>query len=354
MASLPAPATQAPELFRPARTGLALGALLLVSIVANLRLGAVPIEWRDLAALVGIGTADPGTQAVLAGIRLPRVLAALFVGAALAVSGAALQALFRNPLAEPALLGVSTGAALGASAWFVFGAGALAGLASIDALRPFLLPLLSFGGALAAVAIVLWLGRGGGPGATVLMLLVGIGVNAIGGALIGLATYISTDTEMRALSMWLLGSLAQTEWQVLIPATALAGLATILLMRNHRALDLLVLGETSARHLGVDTDRLRLRLGLLTAIAVGAAVSLSGIIGFVGLVVPHMLRMAAGPGHRALLPLSALGGAALLATADLAARLVALPAEAPVGVLMALVGAPAFIWMLLQQHGKWR
>lgn len=353
MASLSVPAGEAPALSRVARTGVALGALLLASILANLRFGAVPIHWADLAALAGIGTADPAAHAVLTGIRIPRLFAALFVGAALAVSGAALQALFRNPLAEPGLLGVSTGAALGAAIWFVSGAGAFAGLASLDLLRPFLLPLLSFGGALAAVSLVLWLGRSGGPGATILMLLVGIGVNAVGGALIGLATYISTDTEMRALSTWLLGSLAQTEVQVLLPAAGLAGLATILLMRNHRALDLLVLGETSARHLGLDTDSLRLRIGLLTAVAVGAAVSLSGIIGFVGLVVPHMVRMAAGPQHRALLPLSALGGAALLATADLAARLVALPAEAPVGVLMALVGAPAFIWMLLQQHGKW-
>jgi iron complex transport system permease protein len=303
--------------------------------------------------MAGFGTGDPAALAVLTGIRLPRLIAALVVGASLAVSGTALQALFRNPLAEPALLGVSTGAALGAATWFLFAGSALAGLAAIDGLRPFLLPLLSFAGALLSVSLVLWLGRGGGDGATVLMLLVGIGINAIGGALIGLATYLSTDTEMRALSMWLLGSLAQTEWQLLLPASALAGAATLLLVRTHRALDLLVLGEAPARHLGVDTDRLRCSLGLLTAIAVGAAVSLSGLVGFVGLVVPHMLRLLAGPAHRALLPLSALGGALLLSLADLAARLVALPAEAPVGVIMALVGAPAFIWMLLGQRGRW-
>jgi iron complex transport system permease protein len=354
MATAAAPVSEPAAFPRPALAGLVLGAVLLVSILANLRFGAVPIGWGDLAALLGIGTGDPGAQAVLTGIRLPRLLAALVVGAALAVSGAALQALFRNPLAEPGLLGVSTGAALGAALWFVFGASALAGLAAIDLLRPFLLPLLSFGGALLAVSVVLALGRRGGPGATVLMLLVGIGINAIGGALIGLATYISTDTEMRALSMWMLGSLAQTEWQLLLPAAGLAGLSTLLLVRTHRALDLLALGEAPARHLGVDTDRLRLHLGLLTAVAVGASVSLSGIIGFVGLVVPHMLRMVAGPAHRALLPLSALGGAALLSAADLAARLVALPAEAPVGVVMALVGAPAFLWMLLRQGARWR
>jgi iron complex transport system permease protein len=339
---------------RPVLAGLALGGMLLVSVVANLRFGAVPIGWGDLAAMAGLGAGDPGALSVLGGIRVPRLLAALVVGAALAVSGAALQALFRNPLAEPGLLGVSTGAALGAALWFVFGASALGGLVSIDLLRPFLLPLLSFAGALLAVGLVLVLGRRGGAGATVLMLLVGIGINAIGGALIGLATYISTDTEMRALSMWMLGSLAQTEWQLVIPATGLAGLATLLLLQLHRRLDFLALGEAPARHLGVDTDRLRLTLGLLTAVAVGASVSLSGIIGFVGLVVPHMLRIVVGPGHRALLPLSALGGALLLSAADLAARLVALPAEAPVGVLMALVGAPAFLWMLLSRGAPWR
>lgn len=354
MAAAAGTALELPALSRPAVAGLLLGAALLVSVLANLRLGAVPIGWADLAAILGLGAGDPGAMAVLTGIRLPRLLASLVVGAALAVAGAALQALFRNPLAEPGLLGVSTGAALGAALWFVFGASALAGLAAIDVLRPFLLPLLSFGGALLAVALVLALGRRGGPGATVLMLLVGIGINAIGGALIGLATYISTDTEMRALSMWMLGSLAQTEWQLLIPAAGLAGLATLLLLRTHRPLDLLALGEASARHLGVDTDRLRLQLGLLTAVAVGASVSLSGIIGFVGLVVPHMLRTVVGPGHRALLPLSALGGAVLLSAADLAARLVALPAEAPVGVIMALLGAPAFLWMLLSGRARWR
>ena len=341
------------RLSHAAMVGAGLALVLALSVIANLRLGAVPVAWADLGGLIGISSADPGALAVLMGIRLPRLLAALAVGASLAVAGAALQALFRNPLAEPGLLGVSTGAALGAAAWFLFGAGLLSGFVSLDIARPFLLPIMSFAGALAAVGLVVWLGRSAGQGATVLMLLVGIGINAIGGAMIGLATYISTDIQMRALSMWLLGSLAQTEWAVLAPALGLIGLATVALVNRHRALDLLALGETPARHLGLDTDRLRWQIGLLTAIAVGAAVSLSGIIGFVGLIVPHMLRMAVGPAHRALLPLCALGGATMLSMADLAARLIALPAEAPVGVIMALIGAPAFIWMLLRRRGGW-
>jgi iron complex transport system permease protein len=183
------------------------------------------------------------------------------------------------------------------------------------------------------------------------MLLVGIGVNALGGAVIGLITYISTDAQLRALSVWLLGTLAQVEWVVLGPALAIVSLTAIGLLRTARLLDLLALGEDGARHLGVDVPRLRLLLAVQTAMAVGAAVSVAGIIGFVGLVVPHMLRLLVGPGHRSLLPLVAMGGALAVSIADLLARLVALPAEVPVGVVMACVGAPAFLWVLL---GTWR
>lgn len=351
MASMAATPAAASRHSRGALAIVGLSVALVLSIAANLRFGAVPVSGTDLLAAFGLADGDGGSVMVLREIRAPRILASLAVGAALALSGCALQALFRNPLAEPGLLGVSTGAALGAAVWFVFGAAWLAPLASIDMLRPFLLPLLSFLGALAAIGLVLSLGKRGGPQATVLMLLVGIGVNAIGAALIGLATYISTDTQMRALAIWMLGSFAQTEWAVLAPALLLIALASLGLAGTHRALDLLALGEAPARHLGIDTDRLRLKLGLLTAIAVGASVSLSGIIGFVGLIIPHMMRMAVGPGHRLLMPVSALAGATALSAADLVARTVALPAEVPVGVVMALVGAPVFIWMLL---ANWR
>jgi iron complex transport system permease protein len=335
----------------PGRTtvaGVALGGLLLLSIVLNLRFGAVPIATADMLAAFGLGEGDPGNVMVLREIRLPRLLSAIAVGATLALAGSALQALFRNPLAEPGLLGVSTGAAMGAAVWFVLGAALLAPLAAILWLKPFLLPGLAFLGALISILLVLSLGRRGGSGATVLMLLVGIGVNAIGAAIIGLATFMGTDTEMRALSIWLLGSFAQVEWHVLGPALLLMGIAAIGLLSTARLLDLLALGEAEARHLGVDTDKLRRRLGVLTAIAVGASVSISGIIGFVGLVVPHMIRLAVGPAHRALMPLAALGGALALSAADLVGRLIALPAELPVGIVTALVGAPLFIAMLLR------
>lgn len=350
MATLAAPAV-APRMAGPAALVLVGGVLALgLSILLNLMLGAVPLPaGQVLAALLPGTDADPAAAMVVRDIRLPRLLAALAVGAALAVAGAALQALFRNPLADPGLLGVSTGAALGAALWLVTGAGLAA--AAGPALAPFGLPLASFAGALAAIALVLGLGQRAGPSATILMLLVGIGVNALGGAVIGLVTYISTDAELRALSVWLLGTLAQVEWVVLAPALLVVSLAALGLLRTAPALDLLALGEDGARHLGVDVARLRLRLALLAAMAVGAAVSVAGIIGFVGLVVPHMLRLLVGPGHRTLMPLAALGGALAVSLADLGARLVALPAEVPVGVVMAFVGAPAFLWVLL---GSWR
>lgn len=335
---------------RPAMVGAVLAALLLLSAVANLQHGAVAISNHDLLAVIsGAAPDDPSALMVLAGIRAPRLLAAMAVGAALALAGAAMQALFRNPLAEPGLLGVSTGAALGAAGWLVAGAGITAAMPAVLApLLPFGLPLLGFAGAVAAIALVLALGRMvQGPDATLLMLLIGIGVNALGGALIGAASYVATDSELRALSTWMMGSLAQVERAVLVPALLLLASSTAGILAQARGLDLLALGEGPARHLGLDTDRLRRRLAVLVALIIGAAVALAGIIGFVGLIVPHIIRLIAGPGHRALLPLAALAGALLLSLADLAARLVALPAEVPVGIVMALVGAPAFIALLL-------
>lgn len=329
---------------------LALGLLVCLSVLLNLMLGAVSVPAHEvLGALLPGREADPAAAMVVREIRLPRLLAALVVGAALAVAGAALQGLFRNPLADPGLLGVSTGAALGSALWLVIGAGAAPGLLAI--VGPFALPLAGFAGALAAIAVVLALGRRAGPQATLLMLLVGIGVNALGGAVIGLLSFLSTDAELRALSLWLLGTLAQVEWPVLAAAAFVALGALAGLLSTARALDLLALGEDGARHLGVDVPRLRQRLALLSALAVGASVAVAGIIGFVGLVVPHMLRLAVGPSHARLLPLAALGGALALSLADLGARLVALPAEVPVGVVMAFVGAPAFLWVLLS---AWR
>lgn len=347
MATLAATRTRQQALPRPLLLGLALAVLLVASLLANLRLGAVAISGSDLvAALTGGVPADPSAQLVLLGIRLPRLLAAMAVGAALALAGAAMQALFRNPLAEPGLLGVSTGAALGAAGWLVAG-GTLATIVPA-VLLPFGLPLMGFVGAIAAIVLVLALGaRSRGPEATLLMLLIGIGVNAMGGALIGMASYVATDNELRVLSTWMMGSLAQTERAVLLPALLLLGIAMAGIISTARALDLLALGEAPARHLGLDTDRLRRRLGLQVALIVGSAVALSGIIGFVGLIVPHVVRIIAGPGHRALLPLAAVGGAVALSLADLAARMLALPAEVPVGIVMAFVGAPAFLALLL-------
>jgi iron complex transport system permease protein len=350
MAKVAAMSTRPAGLSPPLLAGFPLALLLLASVMANLCIGAVPISGSDLVAVLGgMAPADPSAKLVLLGIRGPRMVAAMAVGAGLALAGAALQALFRNPLAEPGLLGVSTGAALGAASWLVAGSTVAALMpAALAPLLPFGLPLMGFAGAVAAIALILALGaRTRGPEATLLMLLIGIGVNAMGGAMIGAASHIATDTELRALSTWMMGSLAQVETAVLVPALVLLGMASAGILTTARGLDLLALGEAPARHLGLDTDRLRHRLGLLVAVIVGAAVALSGIIGFVGLIVPHIVRLIAGPGHRALLPLAAIGGAAALSLADLLARLVALPAEVPVGIVMAMAGAPAFLALLM-------
>ncbi|MCS6986286.1 MAG: iron ABC transporter permease [Sphingomonadaceae bacterium] len=347
-------APAAPLRARNGRDTVAAGAVfgfLLAAVAAlNLSLGAVSVAPDDVVrALFDPERADPAAALVVREIRLPRLLAALAVGAALAAAGAALQALFRNPLADPGLLGVSTGSALGAALWFVAG-GTLAAAAA-PALKPFLLPGASFAGALGAIGVVLALAARSGPGATLLMLLLGIGVNALGGACIGLLSYISTDTELRSLSVWLLGTLAQVERPVLLVALAIVGAGLAGLLATARELDLLALGEEAARHLGLDVDALRQRVALLTALCVGAAVALAGLVGFLGLVVPHVVRLWLGPGHRRLLPMAALGGAAFLALADLAARLIALPAEVPVGIVMAFAGAPPFLWVL---RSAWR
>jgi len=321
-----------------------LGLVFAVSL-AQLCLGVVPVPAADiprqiLGAITGDKAGlDPIAQAVVASIRLPRLLIGLAVGAALGLAGAAMQGLFRNPLAEPALVGVSAGAALGAATVTVIG-GAL--------LKPFgayALPLAAFAFGLAATSTVQGVARLGGGG-TGTLLLAGIAVNALAVSGIGLLQFFADDQALRALTFWMLGSLGQSSWRMLLPTVAAIALGTVVLARQARALDLLLLGEREAGHLGIAVAPLRRRLVVLTALLVGAAVAVSGTVAFVGLVVPHLCRLVLGPGHARLLPASALAGAALVVLADLLARLVAAPAELPLGVITGLIGAPFFVWLL--------
>ncbi|MFN3616174.1 MAG: FecCD family ABC transporter permease, partial [Rubrimonas sp.] len=323
----------------------ALAALAVGLVLAGLALGPVPLTLPEvLAALTG--DADPRAQAIVAGIRAPRVALGAAVGAGLDLSGVALQGVLRNPLADPGLIGVTAGAALGAVATIVLG-GAVSG-ALPDPLRPYLLPLAAFLGAAAVTALVFSVSRRAGATQTDVLILAGVAVNAIAGAGVGVMVYASDDQQLRDLTFWSMGGLGGADWLA-------AGLATLCILaagaglaRMASALDLLQLGERAAFHAGLDVERAKRGAALWSALAVGAGTAVAGPIGFIGLVAPHLARLLVGPRHRLVAPAAALLGAALLLGADLAVRLALPPAEPPVGLATSLIGGPFFLWLLLR------
>ena len=276
-------------------------------------------------------------------VRFPRVVLAVIVGASLGCAGAMMQGLFGNPLAEPGVIGVSSGAAVGASAAIVTGLSTLGGWTVAAA---------AFAGGLAATLLVYGMSRAGGRTEVVTLVLTGIAVNAVAGALIGLLMFFGDADAVRAIAFWQLGSLAQATWgsvATTLPC-AVAGIAIAFLAA--RRLDLLSLGDQPARHLGVDVERLRIGMIAVTALLAASAVAFTGVISFIGLVVPHLVRMVAGPGHRVLLPASTLGGAAVVVAGDLAARTLIDYQELPLGVLTAVVGGPCFFWLLRRTRSR--
>ncbi|MCK2056976.1 iron ABC transporter permease [Methylobacterium sp. 37f] len=337
-----------------------LGLVLAGAVLMSLGLGAVSIPPGRVAAILLHGGGEPGggdtgaarDALVILNIRLPRTLLGLLVGAGLAVSGALMQGLFRNPLADPALVGVSAGSGLGAATVIVLGdrLRAALGLAGPlpDAILPeAILPAAAFLGGLAATLALYVVASRAGRTSVATLLLAGIALAALASALTGLLVYASDDRQLRDLTFWLLGSLGGATWAKVL-ASALAILPVLVLVPwLGRGLNALVLGEAEAFHLGIAVERLKRRVILLVALAVGAGVAAAGVIGFVGLVVPHALRLLIGPEHRRLLPACAVLGGTLLVLADVAARLVVAPAELPIGIVTALVGAPAFLWLLL-------
>lgn len=331
---------------------LLLGFLLLLVVWLSLALGPVSLPLGDtlraLARLIGLPvSADAQGQAelIVGQIRLPRTLLGVATGGVLALAGVAMQGLFRNPLADPGLIGVSSGAALGAAIAIVFGA-SIGGLP--EALAPYLLSACAFAGGLLVTALVYRLGRHNGQTSVATMLLAGIALTALAGALIGLFTYLADDATLRTLTFWNLGSLNGASYHRLWPLLLITLLVACWLPRRVDALNALLLGESEARHLGFDVERLKVELILCTALGVGAAVAAAGMIGFIGLVVPHLLRLIVGPDHRILLPASMFGGAILLLLADLVARLALAPAELPIGIVTALIGAPFFLYLLIR------
>ncbi|MBS0413745.1 MAG: iron ABC transporter permease [Proteobacteria bacterium] len=313
--------------------------------------GAYPIAPGRLLAVLADVAADPvgassrsADHLVFLQIRAPRLLLAVASGAALGLAGALLQGLFRNPLADPGLVGVASGAALATALAIVAGGSVAPALPRL--LGEWTLPVAAFAGALGATALVYALARGGGATRLTAMLLAGIAVNALAAALLGWLSQVATDAQLRALQFWLLGSLGGARWSAVLPAAALIALAATAALRLAPALDALALGEAPAHTLGVPVERVKREAVLWVALAVGAATALTGIVGFVGLVAPHAVRLVGGPGHRTVLPGAALAGAALVLAADAFARTAAAPAELPLGVLTALLGAPCFILLL--------
>jgi iron complex transport system permease protein len=318
-----------------------LALMLLLLVLAAAGSGAVGIPLDRLPSLLLAapqGDEELMWRNVLLQVRLPRVLLAVIAGAGLAISGAAIQALFRNPLAEPGLIGVSLGGATGAVAAIVMGAAGLLTIAPA-----------AFLGSLVATGLAYRLGSSQ-PGVAG-VLLAGIAINALCASLIGLFTFQANDTQLRSLTFWNLGSLAGADWwqlAALAPWTALLGW---LLLRDWRPMNALLLGEREAQHLGFALRRLRQRLVVLVALVVGPLVAVTGTIGFVGLVVPHLVRLTLGADHRRLLPATALAGAIALTLADWLARVVVVPAELPIGIVTSLVGAPFLLWLLTRRRG---
>lgn len=337
----------APRARLPVTGGLL--AATLVAALCGLALGPLQIPLARtvdiVLSLVGLGQSSVPAheQATIEIIRMPRVLMALVTGAALAGGGAVLQGLTRNPLVEPALIGISSGAALGAAIVIVVGLGSV------------LLPAAAFAGGLLSALAVFALARADGRTSAVALLLGGVAINALTAAALGLMIYAADDQELRSLTFWMFGSLARTDWDALRWLIPLVGVCCVFMVREHRALDALALGEQVAGHLGIDAQRVRNRLLAVTVLAVGAVVAYTGVIAFVGLVVPHVVRLLLGAHHRFLIPGSLIVGAGLTVVADTLARMIVAPAELPIGVVTSLVGAPVFIallWSRRRDYGQ--
>ncbi|MFL5682467.1 MAG: FecCD family ABC transporter permease [Chloroflexota bacterium] len=332
---------------RPAIVGLVGVALLVVALVAGVTVGSIAIGPPETLGVILKRTfgLDLGvqwtaaTETIVWELRLPRVLTAALVGAGLAVAGATFQGIVRNPLADPYVLGTSSGAALGAALAIVLPVG-------FTIFQFGLVNLWAFIGAMAAALLVFRLGGSGGPGGMTRLLLTGYAVGSILAALLTMAMYVS-GANLRAIFSFLLGGLAGASWERLIIATPLIVVSSVLIGLRAHSLDGLLLGDAAAAHLGVEVRRERTLLLVLASMTTAAAVAITGLIGFVGLVVPHVVRLLVGAGARRVVPISAIFGAVLLVSADLVARLLG---DLPVGVVMAILGAPFFLVLLHQTH----
>jgi len=340
--------------------GLTLSLVLAIVLVAGVLLSSIigqlaitPAEvlgsvLRALGIQNPLAPEDPIIESTLWVVRFPRIVMALAVGAALAVAGSVMQAIFGNPLAEPGVVGVSSGAALGAAAAIVLG-GNVTVVAAFDSWAT---AVFAFVGGLLATLLVYFMSRANGRTEVVTLLLTGIAINAFAGAGLAFLLFVGDSASREQIVFWQLGSLNGSRWQEvgLVIGVTVAGLVVAAILA--RRYDLLALGERNARHLGINVEALRIGSIVLVALLTGVAVAFCGIIAFVGLVVPHIIRMAIGPSHRALILASAVGGGVLLVFADLLARTIVIGADLPIGMLTSLVGGPFFFYLLAKQRKR--
>lgn len=342
---------------RTALAILVIAGLVLVSAASflfSITTGASNASVIDVIAGMVSGSAESTLsirdRIVIFDIRLPRAVLGFLIGGGLAVSGAVMQGLFRNPLADPGLIGVSAGSSLGAVAMIVLGGGVLAPVVHVFGI--FSLPIAAFIGGLATTVLLYKVATRHGQTSIATMLLAGIALGSLALAATGILIYMADDRQLRDLTFWSMGSLAGSTWSKVTGAGPIIILSLLPLPFMARGLNALTLGEAAAFHMGIAVQRLKNIAIVSVAAAVGASVAVSGGIGFVGIVVPHILRMVIGPDHRFLLPASALLGGSLLMIADVVARTIVSPAELPIGILTAGVGGPFFLWMLLRQRSR--
>jgi iron complex transport system permease protein len=335
-----------------------LGVLLFITVLFSLTVGAVSVPLKDVVVIllqkIGLFTSvsvDSMHDVVLSSIRLPRIVMTILIGASLGVCGASLQGLFRNPLVEPSLIGVSGGSAAGVVLLIVFGSSTVL-FQSKGLLFHAVLPMVAFGGGLLATISVLRLSSYAGKTNIAVLILVGVAINALAGAVIGLAIFYADENQLRTFTFWTLGDLGGASWSNLMVAAPLLIFSTLALLFFSPSLNALALGEAEAYHMGVDVERTKRIIIFCCALGVGVSVSMAGIIGFVGLVVPHLVRVLFHADNRLVLPASVLGGAWLLIIADLIARTIVNPSELPIGVVTALIGSPFFIALLMKAKLK--
>lgn len=336
-------------------TGLSL--VLVLTVLFSLSIGAVSVPVKDVVIIllqkIGLFThvqVDDIHEVVLSTIRFPRVFMTLMIGAALGVSGAALQGLFRNPLVESSLIGVSGGAASGVVLVIVFGGSLF--LSKDTLLYNSLIPFTAFAGGVLATFLVLRLSNQSGKTNIAVLVLVGVAINALAGSVIGLSVFYADENQLRTFTFWTLGDLGGATAGKLVIAAPLLIASVVALLFHSNNLNALALGEAEAYHMGVNVERTKRTIVFFSALAVGVSVSLAGIIGFIGLVIPHLIRVLFNSDNKLVLPASVIGGAWLLIIADVIARTIVSPAELPIGVMTGLIGAPFFIVLLMKAKLK--